>query len=95
MVRSAKPPSRSASSNPGPRTKRARAALKSAQPKTQGSQMGYKSSTLSLAKPMSRGAMAAKLAQSTLETVILRWNGVKDFNTRGFYWMQNRTCIAC
>jgi len=38
--------------------------------------------------------MAAKLAQSTLETVILRWNGVKDFNTRGFYWMQNRTLLG-
>jgi len=63
---------------------------KVAAPKTQGSQMGYKSTTMTLAKPMSRGAMTAKLTQSMLETVMLRWNGVKAFSGNGNYWMQNR-----
>lgn len=58
--------------------------------KTQGSQLGYKTSTLSLAKPMSRGAMTAALTKSMLESVVLRWNGVKAFSGNGNYWMQNR-----
>lgn len=67
---------------------------KVAAPKTQGSQMGYKSSTLTLAKPMSRNAMTAKLTQSMLESVILRWNGVKAFSGNGHHWMQNRVVTA-
>jgi len=56
--------------------------------------MGYKSSTLTLAKPMSRAAMTAKLTQSMLESVIYRWNGVKAFSGNGNYWMQNRVVTA-
>lgn len=83
-----------------PRTRRSptpvprrRAALpkKAPAPKTQGSQLGYKTATLTLAKPMSRAAMTAKLTQSMLESVIYRWNGVKAFSGNGQYWMQNRT----
>lgn len=91
-TRSPRKPSRSASRAPGPRTARARiAAAKTAVPKTQGSQMGYKTSTMTLAKPMSRSAMTSALVKSTLETVIYRWNGVKAFTGNGNYWMQNRT----
>jgi len=71
-----------------------KAPRKAAVPKTQGSQLGYKSSTLSLAKPMSKGAMTAALTKSMLESVVLRWNGVKAFAGNGFYWMQNRTVVA-
>jgi len=67
---------------------------KAAAPKTQGSQVGYKTSTLTLAKPMSRSAMTAKLTQSMLESVIYRWNGVKAFSGNGYYWMQNRVIVA-
>lgn len=63
-------------------------------PKTQGSQLGYKTSTLSLAKPMSKGAMTAALTKSMLEQVVLRWNGVKAFSGNGNYWMQNRVVSA-
>jgi len=63
---------------------------KAAAPKTQGSQQGYKTSTLTLAKPMSRSAMTMALTQSTLESIIYRWNGVKAFAGNGLYWMQNR-----
>lgn len=63
---------------------------KASKPKTQGSQLGYKSSTMTLAKPMSYGAMTRSLTKSMLEPVILRWNGVKAFSGNGFYWMQNR-----
>lgn len=91
-TRSKSMPSRSPSKAPGPRTTRARiGAAKSAKPKTQGSQMGYKTATLTLAKPMSRAAMTSKLTQSMLESVIYRWNGVKAFSGNGNYWMQNRT----
>lgn len=69
-------------------------ARKAAAPKTQGSQLGYKSATLSLAKPMSRGAMTAALTKSMLEQVVLRWNGVKAFSGNGYYWMQNRVVVA-
>ena len=91
-------PSRSPARQPS-RAKSAPARLaspkrKAAAPKTQGSQMGYKSSTLSLAKPMSRGAMTAALTKSMLESVILRWNGVKAFSGNGNYWMQNRVVTA-
>lgn len=34
---------------------------------------------------------AMKLTRSQLETVLLRWNGIKSFDTNGFYWMYNRT----
>jgi len=67
---------------------------KAAAPKTQGSQVGYKTSTLTLAKPMSRAAMTAKLTQSMLESVIYRWNGVKAFSGNGQYWMHNRLVEA-
>lgn len=67
---------------------------KAAAPKTQGSQLGYKSATLSLAKPMSRAAMTSALTKSMLESVVLRWNGVKSFTGNGFYWMQNRVVGA-
>jgi len=56
--------------------------------------MGYKTSTLTLAKPMSRAAMTAKLTQSMLESVIYRWNGVKAFSGNGQYWMQNRVATV-
>lgn len=90
------PPKRKMAASPGPRTVRARkaAAAKSAKPKTQGSQMGYKTATLTLAKPMSRAAMTAKLTRSMLESVIYRWNGVKAFSGNGQYWMQNRVVVA-
>lgn len=83
-------PSRSPSRKPGPRTKLARKTLaQGSKPKTQGSQLGYKSSTMTLAKPMSYGAMTRSLTKSMLETVMLRWNGVKSFDTRGNFWMEN------
>jgi len=93
----AKTPSRSPARKPS-RAKSAPARLASpkrkvAAPKTQGSQLGYKSSTLSLAKPMSRGAMTAALTKSMLEQVVLRWNGVKAFSGNGNYWMQNKTAL--
>ena len=56
--------------------------------------MGYKTSTLSLAKPMSRGAMTSALTQSMLESMIYRWNGVKSFTGNGTFWMQNRVEVA-
>lgn len=92
-------PARSAPRKPS----RARSALaklrksparKAAAPKTQGSQLGYKSATLSLAKPMSRGAMTAALTKSMLEQVVLRWNGVKAFTGFGNYWMENRQVLG-
>lgn len=64
---------------------------KAAQPKTQGSQLGYKTATLSLAKPLTQRAMTSMLTKSMLEQVVLRWNGVKSFDTRGYYWMENLT----
>jgi len=97
-TRSPSPPKRSRSASPGPRTKRmalmAKPKRKAAASKTQGSQLGYKSSTLSLAKPMSKGAMTAALTKSMLEQVVLRWNGVKAFSGNGNYWMQNRVVSA-
>ncbi|AYP28779.1 MAG: capsid protein [Cressdnaviricota sp.] len=85
--RSVTPKSRSVARLPKP-------ARKAAKPKTQGSQMGYKSATLSLAKPMSRGAMTSALTQSMLESMIYRWNGVKAFTGNGTFWMQNRVEVA-
>jgi len=32
---------------------------------------------------------ALKLTRSQLETVIYRWNGVKSFDSNGYYWMSN------
>jgi len=37
---------------------------------------------------------ALKLTRSQLETVIYRWNGVKSFDTNGYYWMNNRVVTA-
>jgi len=37
---------------------------------------------------------ALKLTRSQLETVIYRWNGVKAFDTNGYYWMNNRVVTA-
>lgn len=73
------------------RGRRTAAPRKAVSAKTQSSQMGYKSATLSLAKPMSRSAMTSVLVKSSLESVIYRWNGVKAFTDNGNYWMQNRT----
>lgn len=70
---------------------KAKAAAKTAAPKTQGSQIGYKSKKMSLSKPMSRSKMTSVLVKSSLENVIYRWNGVKAFSGNGNYWMQNRT----
>jgi len=88
FVKSTRTPSRAKSAPVKART--SAPARKAAAPKTQGSQLGYKSSTLSLAKPMSRGAMTAALTKSMLEQVVLRWNGVKAFTGNGNYWMENR-----
>jgi len=37
---------------------------------------------------------ALKLTRSQLETVLYRWNGVKAFDTNGYYWMNNRVVTA-
>jgi len=37
---------------------------------------------------------ALKLTRSQLETVIYRWNGVKSFDTNGYYWMSNSSDIV-
>jgi len=37
---------------------------------------------------------ALKLTRSQLETVIYRWNGVKAFDTNGYYWMSNSTDVV-
>jgi len=37
---------------------------------------------------------ALKLTRSQLETVIYRWNGVKAFDTNGYYWLNNRVVTA-
>lgn len=92
FVKSTRTPSRAKSAPAKARTSAPR--RKAAVPKTQGSQLGYKSATLSLAKPMSRGAMTTALTQSMLESVIYRWNGVKAFSGNGYYWMQNRVVTA-
>jgi len=89
FVKSTRTPSRAKSAPAKART--SKAPRKAAAPKTQGSQLGYKSATLSLAKPMSKGAMTAALTKSMLEQVVLRWNGVKAFSGNGNYWMQNKT----
>jgi len=75
---------------PAYKRKSAAVASKATSPKTQGSQLGYKSSTLSLAKPLSRLALSSKMSESALQSVILRWNGVKSFSGNGYYWMSNR-----
>lgn len=43
---------------------------------------------------MSYGAMTRSLTKSMLESVILRWNGVKAFSGNGNYWMYNRAGIT-
>lgn len=50
--------------------------------------------TMTLAKPMSRAVLTAKLTASSLESIIYRWNGVKAFTGNGYYWMQNRVTSA-
>nr|WPR18686.1 MAG: capsid protein [Chemarfal virus 72] len=92
FVKSTRTPSRAKSAPAKARTSAPR--RKAAASKTQGSQLGYKSSTLSLAKPMSKGAMTAALTKSMLEQVVLRWNGVKAFSGNGQYWMQNRVVVG-
>lgn len=57
-------------------------------------QMTYAMSKVALGKPMSRKTMTDKLTRAALETVIYRWNGVKNFLDNGRYWMQNRVEVA-
>ncbi len=40
---------------------------------------------------MSRIAMESKLTRTTLESAVFRWNAVKTFDTRGYYYMSNKT----
>lgn len=57
-------------------------------------QMTYAMSKVALGKPMSRKTITDKLTRAALETVIYRWNGVKNFLDNGKYWMQNRVVVA-
>jgi len=52
------------------------------------------SSKTSLGRKTTAAQTALKLTRSQLETVLLRWNGVKAFDTRGYYWMTNRTNVV-
>jgi len=52
------------------------------------------SSKTTLGRKTTAAQTALKLTRSQLETVLLRWNGVKAFDTRGYYWMSNRINIA-
>lgn len=43
-----------------------------------------------LAKRRSRTTQALRLVNSLTSPVRMYWNGVKDFNSNGYYWLQNR-----
>lgn len=42
-----------------------------------------------MGRKTSAAQTALKLTRSQLETVVHRWNGIKSFDTNGYYWMSN------
>lgn len=57
-------------------------------------QRDQSSSKTTLGRKTTAAQTALKLTRSQLETVLLRWNGVRPFDTRGYYWMTNRVVTA-
>ncbi len=74
-----------------PSKPRTRTTGKAKQSSTAIQQTSYTSKTVSLGKQMSRLAMESKLTRTALESAIFRWNAVKTFDTRGYYYMSNKT----
>lgn len=52
------------------------------------------SSSARMGRKTTAAQTALKLTRSQLETVILRWNGIKAFDTNGKYFMQNLTLLS-
>lgn len=47
-----------------------------------------------LSKNLSKVTQMMRMLNSSKEKVIYRWNGVKNFDDNGFYWLQNRTVVG-